>query len=116
MPAEMDHPYLPDRSGHNCLVCELRDDALHLCRPEAHPAPDQQHEQFVRQAVNVLSRYQDDGKAVGMTPEEKVTAVMRTTYALEATGGLDLSEDNAGVVAATIVASFDSRSERGDHA
>lgn len=42
-------------------------------------------------------------------PDEKVTAAMRTTYALDETRKLELTENNALVVAATIVVSFDGR-------
>lgn len=99
-----DHPYLPDRDGHNCLVCSMRDDALHLCWSQAHPAPDRQHEWFVRQVVETISRYQDDGKGLSLTPEEKVTAAMRTTYSMEEAGPMVLDEEGAVWLAAIIVA------------
>lgn len=100
-----DHPYLPDRDGHNCLVCELRDDALHLCWPEAHPAPDRQHEWFVRRVVDAIDRYQDQGRALSLTPEQKVTRAMRSTYSFEADEPMDLTEEVAVFVAALIVVS-----------
>ena len=31
-----DHPWLGDDDGHNCLTCQERDDAEHLCWPESH--------------------------------------------------------------------------------
>lgn len=33
-----DHPWVGDDDGHNCRVCKDRDDVLHLCWREAHPA------------------------------------------------------------------------------
>lgn len=31
-----DHSWLGDEQGHNCVTCMERDDALHLCWPQAH--------------------------------------------------------------------------------
>lgn len=98
-----DHPYLPDNTGHNCLVCELRDDALHLCWPEAHPVPDKQHQWFIRLAVEAVDKYQDGGRAPDLSPEDKIARVMRTIYAFEATEPIELTEELAVYVAALVV-------------
>lgn len=104
----VDHPWLGDAEGHNCFVCDGRQDSLHLCWREAH-TPDAQFEWFVRQVVEAISRYQDDGKGGDITDEQKVGAAMRMSWVMHEADPGWWREENVTYTAALIVAGMTDR-------
>lgn len=84
----VDHPWVGSNDGHNCWICRDRDDALHLCWREAHP-PNPQYEWFVRQVVEAINKYQDDGKALDLSPEDKIGRAMRLSWYMAQAGDDD---------------------------
>lgn len=104
----LDHPWFGDAEGHNCIVCQVRDDALHLCWREAHAPLSHRWESFLLRACDALDQYEPDGDR-----SEHLLAVTRVGANLWAADPFDLDKQAAVMVAALCHASL-SGSQGGD--
>lgn len=65
--------------------------------------PERQYEWFVRKVVEKIDAYQDDGKGLTLTPEDKVRQAKNVTDLFMEGEGLDLTDENAVKLAAIVV-------------
>jgi len=100
IPQPLDHPWFGDEGGHNCIVCDVREDALHLCWRERHAAMSHRWEGFLLRACDAFDRYDPDGDRVA-----HLASVTRLAAHLWAAEPFDLDEEAATMVAALCHAS-----------
>ena len=101
----LDHPWFGDADGHNCMICDVRDDALHLCWREQHAPMSHRWEGFLLRACDQLGLYEPTGERT-----DHLVSVTRMAAHLWAVDPFDLDEQAATMVAALCHASVSGRS------